>query len=167
MNDDIKVRVGEIKILFGLNQREIANMMGITAQSLSRAIRKKLSSNYMHKVCDVLPVRYEWLCGGEGSIIDRKRLAKMKESLPKEDKLAKALEKIDSKQEPENHPEVYVPSSAHIDTIKDVELLQQRIDMMSKLLNEKDKQLYDKDEQIKMLRDIVSARSGFTANIEP
>ena len=52
----------------GMNQRQLADMIGVTEVSVCRWIKRNrtMSLEYLKPVCDVLDVSADWLIGRDG-----------------------------------------------------------------------------------------------------
>lgn len=138
MNDGIKDRIQKIREVFDISEAQIARQIGVRPQNFNRSLNGKMSVKYILKISDEFHVSFRWLNEGKGDMFDQDRAREIEIKDNSGSVVSNTF----------NGDNNSGSQMIHIDSSKEVELLKQRVDMLTKIISEKDIQLHDKDKRL-------------------
>ncbi len=137
----VKVLIKQV----GLKQGDFAEQCGITPQSFSRAIKKGFSVDYLMRIANTFKVNYKWLYNGIGGMFAEEKAIGQAQ-------FAAFSQMLDANTSPVSQ-NIINGDNQGTQTINDTEgeivALRQKVELLKRLLDEKDKLLEEKDKLIK------------------
>lgn len=137
----VKVLIKQV----GLKQGDFAEQCGITPQSFSRAIKKGFSVDYLMRIANTFKVNYKWLYNGIGGMFAEEKAIGQAQ-------FAAFSQMLDANTSPVSQ-NIINGDNQGTQTINGTEgeivALRQKVELLKRLLDEKDKLLEEKDKLIK------------------